>query len=131
MEWLTEIFAKNFDMYFMVLVILGNNILFDILPQKYLDFYKSKTYLTIVNSITMGIGYFYLDRYFRIEAEPVNPKVLLNSFLFSTTLYEMGFKEVINFIKANGKNFLLKKAAEKMEIQVPAENKTTDETSQG
>lgn len=131
MEWLTEIFAKNFDMYFMVLVILGNNILFDILPQKYLDFYKSKTYLTIVNSIAMGIGYFYLDRYFRIETEPVNPKVLLNSFLFSTTLYEMGFKEVINFIKANGKNFLLKKAAEKMEIQVPVENKTTDDTSQG
>jgi hypothetical protein len=131
MEWLTEIFAKNFDMYFMVLVILGNNILFDVLPQKYLDFYKSKTYLTIVNSIAMGIGYFYLDRYFRIEAEPVNPKVLLNSFLFSTTLYEMGFKEVINFIKANGKNFLLKKAAEKMEIQAPVENKTTDNTSQG
>jgi hypothetical protein len=123
MDWLTEIFNKNFDMYFIILVILGNNILFEILPQKVLDFYKSKTYLTIVNSIIMGIGYFYLDRYFRIEAEPVNPKVLLNSFLFSTTLYEMGFKEVINFLKTNGKNFLLRKAAEKMEIK-PEEVKT-------
>lgn len=123
MDWLTEIFNKNFDMYFMILVILGNNILFEILPQKVLDFYKSKTYLTIVNSIIMGIGYFYLDRYFRIETEPVNPKVLLNSFLFSTTLYEMGFKEVINFLKTNGKNFLLRKAAEKMEIK-PEEVKT-------
>ena len=123
MDWLTEIFNKNFDMYFMILVILGNNILFEILPQKVLDLYKSITYLTIVYSIIMGIGYFYLDRYFRIETEPVNPKVLLNSFLFSTTLYEMGFKEVINFLKTNGKNFLLRKAAEKMEIK-PEEVKT-------
>jgi hypothetical protein len=116
MDWITEVFNKNFDMYFMVLVILGNNILFDMLPQKILEFYKSKTYLTTVSSLIMGIGYFYLDKYFRIEAEPVNPKVLINSFLLSTTLYEMGFKEIINFIKENGKNFLLKKAAEKLEI---------------
>ena len=132
MDFLMEIFNKNFDTYFIVLVILGNNIIFDLLPQKLLDFRKSKTYLTIIISILMGAIYFYLDKYFRVEEESVNPKVLLNSFLLSTTLYEMGLKEVISFIKNNGKDFLLKKTAEKMEVQVPtAEQKTDSQTPQG
>jgi hypothetical protein len=125
MDWLTEIFNKNFDMYFMILVILGNNIILNHLPERVLNFYKSKTYLTAINSILMGVGYFYLDKYFRIEAEPLNMKVLVNSFLLSTTLYEMGLKEVITYIKDNGKNFLLKKAAEKLEVapkQEPPQN---------
>lgn len=127
MDWLTEIFNKNFDMYFMILVILGNNIIFSALPETILNFYKSKTYLTVINSVLMGIGYFYLDKYFRVEAEPLNMKVLVNSFLLSTTLYEMGLKEVITYIKDNGKNFLLKKAAEKLEVtsepkQEPTQN---------
>ena len=125
MDWLTEIFNKNFDMYFMILVILGNNIILNHLPESVLNFYKSKTYLTAINSILMGVGYFYLDKYFRVEAEPLNMKVLVNSFLLSTTLYEMGLKEVIAYIKDNGKNFLLKKAAEKLEVapkQEPPQN---------
>ena len=125
MDWLTEIFNKNFDMYFMILVILGNNILLNHLPESVLNFYKSKTYLTAINSILMGVGYFYLDKYFRVEAEPLNMKVLVNSFLISTKLYEMGLKEVIAYIKDNGKNFLLKKAAEKLEVapkQEPPQN---------
>jgi hypothetical protein len=125
MDWLTEIFNKNFDMYFMILVILGNNIIFSSLPESILNFYKSKTYLTVINSILMGVGYFYIDKYFRVEVEPLNMKVLINSFLLSTTLYEMGLKEVITYIKDNGKNFLLKKAAEKLEVapkQEPTQN---------
>ena len=129
MDFLTETFFKNFDMYFMVLIILGNNILFDVLPQKVLDFYKSKTYLTMINSFVMGVGFFYLDKYFRIESEPVNPKVLINSYLLSTTLYEMGFKEMIKFIKNNGKDFLLKKAAEKMEIPADQIQKEVNEAT--
>lgn len=124
MDWLTEIFNKNFDMYFMILVILGNNIIFSALPENILNFYKSKTYLTVINSVLMGIGYFYLDKYFRVEAEPLNMKVLVNSFLLSTTLYEMGLKEVITYIKDNGKNFLLKKAAEKLEVTAPKQEPT-------
>lgn len=124
MDWLTEIFNKNFDMYFMILVILGNNIIFSALPENILNFYKSKTYLTVINSVLMGIGYFYLDKYFRVEAEPLNMKVLVNSFLLSTTLYEMGLKEVITYIKDNGKNFLLKKVAEKLEVTTPKQEPT-------
>lgn len=125
MDWLTEVFNKNFDMYFMILVILGNNIIFSVLPETVLNFYKSKTYLTVINSILLGVVYFYLDKYFRIEEEALNMKVLVNSFLLSTTLYEMGLKEVITFIKDNGKNFILKKAAEKLEVapkQEPPQN---------
>jgi len=118
MDFFTEIFNKNFDTYFIVLIILGNNIILSNLPDKVLNFYKSKTYLTIFNSLLMGIGYYYLDQYF--EAEPTNMKILINSFLLSTTLYEMGLKELINFIKDNGKNFLIKKTAEKMEVPMPS-----------
>ena len=124
MDFLTEIFNKNFDTYFIVLIILGNNIILSSLPDKVLNFHKSKTYLTVINSILMGVGYYYLDQYF--EAEPTNMKILINSFLLSTTLYEMGLKELINFIKDNGKKFLIKKTAEKMEIEVPAEKQENE-----
>ena len=124
MDFLTEIFNKNFDTYFIVLIILGNNIILSNLPDKVLNFHKSKTYLTVVNSILMGIGYYYLDQYF--ETEPTNMKILINSFLLSTSLYEMGLKELINFIKDNGKNFLIKKTAEKMEIEAPAEKQENE-----
>lgn len=124
MDFLTEIFNKNFDTYFIVLIILGNNIILSNLPDKVLNFHKSKTYLTVVNSILMGVGYYYLDQYF--ETEPTNMKILINSFLLSTSLYEMGLKELINFIKDNGKNFLIKKTAEKMEIEAPVEKQENE-----
>jgi hypothetical protein len=115
MEWLENLISNNFDVSFIPLVIIGNFLIYNsgLYPQKLLSFSKSKVILTFVNSLVLGIGYWFLTS--NIGSTPPEIRTLLNSFLLSTTLYEFGIKESLQFLKENGSSFLVKKLKERIE----------------
>ena len=106
-------FLDNFDWIYVVMVLLGNALLFDIIPYgKLLKYKKAKLILTLIQSFGIGVGYYYLNK---MEVEPTSIKVLINSFLLASLVYEYGVKDLISFLKEKGSALLLKLFKSKLE----------------
>lgn len=105
-EWI----KVNFDWYFVVMILLGNYFMFSLIPysEKIMNFKRSKVYLTAIQSIAIGYVYYLID-------STVHIKILINSFLLSTSIYEMGLKDLFDYFKQNGSAIILKKVKEKVE----------------
>ena len=103
----------NFDWVYVIMVLLGNEILFSIFPYgKLLKIKKMKLVLTLLQSFGIGIGYYYLNT---MEVEPTSIKVLVNSFLLSSLVYEYGVKELFDFLKTKGSYLILNMFKSKLE----------------
>lgn len=115
MEWIESIISNNFDFSFILLIILGNFYIYNLsfYPKSLLEWKKSKTFLTALHSLLLGIFYYFILDYFMSETP--NVKVLLNSFFLSTSLYEFGMKDALEYLKENGSSFLLKSIKQKIE----------------
>lgn len=115
MEWLDNLITNNFDVSFIPLVIIGNFLIYNsgLYPQKLLSFSKSKVILTFINSLILGVGYWFLTS--NVGTNPPEIRTLLNSFLLSTSLYEFGIKESLQFLKENGSGFLVQKLKQRIE----------------
>lgn len=115
MEWIESLITSNFDWSFIILILLGNFYIYDLsfYPQKLLAWKKSKTFLTAVHSLLLGILYYYMLTILNSEVPPI--KILLNSFLLSTSLYEFGIKDVLLYLKEHGSSFLLGALKKRME----------------
>ena len=104
MDFLDSILG-NFDWVYVVMVLLGNEILFSVIPYgKVLKLGKMKLVLTLLQSFLIGIGYYHLNK---MEVEPTSIKILVNSFLLSSLIYEYGVKDLFNFLKQKGSGLLL------------------------
>lgn len=105
-EWI----KVNFDWYFVIMILLGNYFMFSLIPypESITKFKRSKVYLTVVQSVVIGLIYYKID-------PTVHIKILINSFLLSTSIYEMGLKDLFDYFKDNGSTILLKKVKEKVE----------------
>jgi hypothetical protein len=108
MDYILGLFEKSFDIYFICLIILGNNFLWD------LNFYSNyllekikKVYLTALHSILLGVLYYLIIKYF--GNNDLEVKALLNSYFLSTSLYELGLRDVIDYLKANASKIMIKK----------------------
>ena len=125
MDYITGLFERSFDIYFICLIILGNNFLWD------LNFYSNyllekviKVYLTAIHSILLGVLYYFAIKY--VGNNDLEIRSLINSYFLSTSLYELGLRDVIDYLKANASKIMIKK------IQNAAgESNETNSKSQG
>jgi hypothetical protein len=108
MDYITSLFERSFDIYFICLIILGNNFLWD------LNFYSNyllerikKVYLTALHSVLLGVFYYFVVKYF--GSNDLEVKALINSYFLSTSLYELGLKDVIDYLKANASRIMINK----------------------
>ena len=110
MEDFINFLSNNFDWYFIIMILLGNYFIFNLIsyPEIITNIKRSKVYLTIFHSVIIGIFYYYIDK-------TVNIKILINSFLLSTSIYEMGLKEILDYVKQNGSSIVLNKLKSKVE----------------
>jgi hypothetical protein len=108
MDYAIEVLEKSFDYYFISMIVLGNAFVWHLgfYPQWLLNKKKSKVYLTALHSLVFGFIYHYLTVKSGAEADL---KIMLNSFLLATSLYEFGLKEVIEWLKSNGSKLVIKK----------------------
>ena len=107
MDFLIELFEKSFDVYFICLIIFGNNFLWGLgIYSKLIEKVK-KVYLTALNSILLGILYYFAIKY--LGNNDLEIKSLLNSYFLSTSLYELGLRDVIDYLKENGSKILINK----------------------
>lgn len=110
MEDILNFLSNNFDWYFILMILLGNFFIFNLItyPEFITKIKKSKVYLTVIHSILIGIVYYLLDK-------SINIKILINSFLLATSIYEMGLKDILDYVKENGSNIVLSKIKQKVE----------------
>ena len=108
MDYITSLFERSFDIYFICLIILVNNFLWD------LNFYSNyllerikKVYLTALHSVLLGVFYYFVVKYF--GSNDLEVKALINSYFLSTSLYELGLKDVIDYLKANASRIMINK----------------------
>jgi hypothetical protein len=115
MEWIESLISNNFDFSFIILIILGNFYIYNLsfYPKSLLAWKKSKTFLTALHSLLLGVIYYFILNYFANET--LNFKVLLNSFFLSTSLYEFGVKDALEYLKDNGSGLLLKTIKKRVE----------------
>lgn len=107
MDYLIGLFEKSFDVYFICLIILGNNFLCDLeFYSKLMDKIK-KVYVTAFNSILLGVLYYFLIKY--VGNNDLEVKALLNSYFLSTSLYELGIRDVIIYLKNNASRIMINK----------------------
>ena len=107
MEYLISLFEKSFDMYFICLIIFGNNFLWGLgIYNKLIEKVK-KVYLTAINSILLGLLYYYMIKYF--GNNDLEVRSLLNSYFLSTSLYELGVRDIIEYLKNNGSKIIINK----------------------
>jgi UDP-galactopyranose mutase len=92
MEWIESLISNNFDFSFIILIILGNFYIYNLslYPQRFLAWKKSKTFLTALHSLFLGVVYYFILDYF--ASETINIKVLLNSDVKVINLKEKKFK---------------------------------------
>ena len=104
MDEILEWVRLNFDWYFVVMILLGNYFIFSLVtyPEIITRPKKSKVYLTAFHSVIIGAIYYYIDK-------TVHIKILINSFLLSTSIYELGLKDLLEYVKNNGSNMIIKK----------------------
>jgi hypothetical protein len=107
MDYLISLFEKSFDVYFICLIIFGNNFLWNLGIYSKLIEKVRKVYLTALNSILLGILYYYAIKY--VGNDDLEVKALLNSYFLSTSLYELGLRDVIDYLKNNGANIIINK----------------------
>ena len=108
MDYILGLFEKSFDIYFICLIILGNNFLWDLnFYSNYLLEKVKKVYLTAFHSILLGVLYYLIIKYF--GNNDLEVKALLNSYFLSTSLYELGLRDVIDYLKANASKIMIKK----------------------
>ena len=112
MDYVIEVLEKSFDYYFISMIILGNTFLWHLnfYPEKLLAQKKSKVYLTALHSLLFGFIYHYLNAKGNEENDL---KIMLNSYLLATSLYEFGLKEVIEYLKGNTARLIIKKIERK------------------
>jgi hypothetical protein len=110
MDDFSNFLSSNFDWYFVIMILLGNYFIFNLIsyPEIITNLKRSKVYLTLFHSVIIGVIYFYIDK-------TINMKILINSFLLSTSIYEMGLKEILDYVKQNGSNIVLSKLKSKVE----------------
>jgi hypothetical protein len=110
MEDFFNFLSNNFDWYFVIMILLGNYFIFNLIsyPEIITNIKRSKVYLTLFHSLIIGIVYYYIDK-------TVNMKILINSFLLSTSIYEMGLKEILDYVKENGSSIVLNKLKSKVD----------------
>jgi hypothetical protein len=108
MDYIIELFEKSFDIYFICLIIFGNNFLWD------LNFYSNyllqkikKVYLTALHSVLLGVLYYLSIKFF--GNNDLEVRALLNSYFLSTSLYELGIRDVIEYLKANASKIMINK----------------------
>lgn len=107
MDTLLEIFEKNFDSYYVFLVLIGNNFLWELnFYSEYLLQKVRKVYLTALHSLLLGLLYYYVSV---LAGQDVHAKALLNSYFLATSVYELGLKDVLSYLKQNGANLLISK----------------------
>ena len=125
MDYITGLFERSFDIYFICLIILGNNFLWDLnFYSNYLLEKVKKVYLTAIHSILLGVLYYFAIKY--IGNNDLEIRSLINSYFLSTSLYELGLRDVIDYLKANASKIMIKK------IQNAAgESNETNSKSQG
>lgn len=104
MDDILQFIYNNFDWYFVIMILLGNYFIFNMVtyPNKIISYKRSKVYLTIIHSIIIGLVYHYIE-----SSTPI--KILINSFLLSTSIYEMGLKEIMDYLKENGSSIIINK----------------------
>ena len=108
MDYITGLFERSFDIYFICLIILGNNFLWDLnFYSNYLLEKVKKVYLTAIHSILLGALYYFAVTYFGNGNLEV--RALINSYFLSTSLYELGLRDVIEYLKANASRIMIKK----------------------
>lgn len=125
MDYITGLFERSFDIYFICLIILGNNFLWDLnFYSNYLLEKVKKVYLTAIHSILLGVLYYFAIKY--VGNNDLEIRSLINSYFLSTSLYELGLRDVIDYLKANASKIMIKK------IQNAAgESNETNSKSQG
>lgn len=107
MDFLIGLFEKTFDLYFICLIIFGNDFIWSLgLYSKIIEKIK-KVYLTAFNSILLGILYYYSIKY--LGNNDLEVKSLLNSYFLSTSLYELGIRDIIDYLKNNGAKIIIDK----------------------
>jgi hypothetical protein len=107
MDFLTGLFEKSFDVYFICLIIFGNNFLWGLgIYSKLIEKVK-KVYLTAINSILLGVLYYLVIKY--LGNDDLEIKSLLNSYFLSTSIYELGTRDAIDYLKENGSKILINK----------------------
>lgn len=107
MDTLLAVFEKNFDSYYVFLVLIGNNFLWELnFYSEYLLQKVRKVYLTALHSLLLGVLYYYVST---AAGQDVHAKLLLNSYFLATSVYELGLKDVLSYLKANGANLLISK----------------------
>lgn len=121
MDEILEWVRLNFDWYFVVMILLGNYFIFNLVsyPEAITKLKKSKIYLTAFHSLVIGIIYYYIDN-------TVHVKILINSFLLSTSIYELGLKDLLEYVKNNGSNMIIKKV-----LKDSAADESKDDSKQG
>ena len=107
MDFLIGLFEKTFDFYFICLIIFGNNFLWGLGIYCKLAEKIKKVYLTAFNSILLGVLYYFAIKY--LGNDDLEVKSLLNSYFLSTSLYELGLRDVIDYLKENGSKILINK----------------------
>ena len=108
MDYLTILFEKNFDTYYIFLVLIGNNFLWNLgFYSNYLLQKVKKVYLTALHSIILGLLYYFAIIQFGDGI--VEPKSLLNSYFLATSIYELGLKDVLEYLKLNGSKMIIDK----------------------
>lgn len=108
MDYITGLFERSFDIYFICLIILGNNFLWDLnFYSHYLLEKVKKVYLTAIHSILLGVLYYLAVIY--LGNGDLEVRALINSYFLSTSLYELGLRDVIEYLKANASRIMIKK----------------------
>ena len=108
MDYIIELFEKSFDIYFICLIIFGNNFLWDLnFYSNYLLQKVKKVYLTAFHSILLGVLYYLSIKFF--GNNDLEVRALLNSYFLSTSLYELGIRDVIEYLKVNASKIMINK----------------------
>lgn len=107
MDTLLSVFEKNFDSYYVFLVLIGNNFLWELnFYSEYLLQKVKKVYLTALHSLLLGLLYYYVSN---LSGAEIEVKALLNSYFLATSVYELGLKDVLSYLKQNGAKLLINK----------------------
>ena len=87
---------KWFDWYYIILVILGNWYVF-----KNFGFKVHKRYVTLILSAVFGALYVYFYEYIIADATVTKAdiRVIINSYLLSTSIYELGGKDLFKYLE--------------------------------
>ena len=81
MDYITGLFERSFDIYFICLIILGNNFLWDLnFYSNYLLEKVKKVYLTAIHSILLGVLYYFAIKY--VGNNDLEIKSLIFSYFF-------------------------------------------------